>query len=193
MKTIVSEAVPLLVRFKLTDLESRPIAGARVRVVVGVAKGWQGADSGHRFTTNSQKDYQFETLAPLLRCSRKRPSDFFTGLAARPEPTRWLQVAAELEYAGQPRLYVVQLHRFERDGLVTSVGVTVFNAMAGEFTLEAKATNDGWVLPDLGNLVLNGPGHVVSRTVLQTDPSDVTCKRWLLDIAFRRAPEPMRR
>ena len=97
-----AESVALSVRFKLTNLDYRPIEGAKVRLVLGSTSPWQQADAGKRFTTDAKGEHRFETRVMLEPRSRKRPTNFMDSLTARPQPTDLLHVAAELDYAGRP-------------------------------------------------------------------------------------------
>jgi hypothetical protein len=189
-----AEPVELAVRFKLTDPDYKPIGGADVRLVLGAESGWQNAAAGKRFITDPNGVHHFQERVILEQSSRKRPTNFVDSLFSRAEPTDHLQVAAELEFAGHRWLYVVDIHRFKRDGDLLLAGLDVYAADAsGGFTRKAKATDAGWTMADMGGLVLTDPGHKAWEFRLQPDATDSTQKRWTLEIGFMRSPEPVRR
>lgn len=189
-----AEQVPLAIRFKLTNLEYQPIAGANVRLVVGLTGPWQASGSGERFVTGANGEHRFETTATVEARSRKRPTNFMDSLLSRPQPTDFLSLGAELEYAGHRWLYVVELHRFRRDGDMLLEGVTVYCADArGDFTRRATVKDGNWVMADLGGLALSTPGHEVWEFMLKPDESDAAKQRWMLDVSFKRWPNPVRR
>lgn len=189
-----AEQVPLAVRFKLTNLEYQLIAGAEVRLVVCLTGPWQTSRAGERFVTGANGEHRFETITMLEARSRKRPTNFMDSLLSRPQPTDFLSLGAELEYAGHRWLYVVELHRFRRDGDMLLEGVAVYCADArGDFTRRATFKDGNWMMADLGGLALSTPGHEAWEFTLKPDESDATKQRWMLDLAFKRWPNPVRR
>ena len=188
------EEVLLAIRFKLTNLEYQPIAGAQVRVVAGLRGPWQAPRAGDRFVTGANGEHRFETAATLEARSRKRPTNFMDSLLSRPQPTEFLSLGAELEYAGHRWLYVIELHRFQRDGDMLLDGMAVYCADAqGDFTQRATFKDGNWMMADLGGLALSTPGHEAWEFTLKPDESDGTKQRWTLDLAFKRWPNPVRR
>ena len=189
-----AEPVPLSVRFKLTDPDYTPIAGANVRLVLGAEPGWQNATAGQRFVTDTDGMHHLQERVILDSSSLKRPTNFVDSLFSRAEPTDHLQIAAELEFAGHRWLYVADLHRFRRDGDLLLTGTAVYSADAGgAFTRKAKVTDAGWRMADMDGAVLTTPGHKAWESRLQPDATDAALKRWTLEIGFMRSPEPVRR
>lgn len=115
-------------------------------------------------------------------------------LLSRPQPKELLSLGAELEYAGHRWLYVVELHRFRRDGdmLLDSMAVYCADAHA-DFTQRAIFKDGNGMMSDLGGLALSTPGHEVWEFTLKPDESDAAKRRWTLDLAFKRWPNPVRR
>jgi len=186
-----ASVVSLDVRFRLTDLEYKPIPQQHARIVVGRSGDWQSASSGKRFATDQHGEHRYQTATPIEKVSRKRPTNFLDSLLTRPQLTDHLQIAAELEYASRRWLYVVQAYRFP-DGDVLQDGLAIYAPDAqGRFVEKAVATDDGWQIAGLGGLIMTGPGLDVWNLTLQ--PDERSPARWTLDLAFRRAPPPVRR
>lgn len=182
------------VTFKLTDLDLRPIPAASVRLVLGRERGWQAAEAGRRFVTAANGEQRVQMAAVLEPDAIKRPTNFLDGLFSRAEPADYLQVAAELEYVGHRWLYVADLHRFRRDGLMAFSGFSVYTrGPKGNYTEKAQVSEQGWLMRDLGGLMLSDPGHDLWDFALQPDTSDPERPRWDLTIGFKRAAEPVRR
>jgi hypothetical protein len=190
---VAAEPVRMDVHFALTDLDYKPIPTADVRVVLGAKGPWQRADAGHRFTTDAAGASRFTDMVALTPVTRKRPTNFVDSLFSRAQPADFLQVAAELGFAGHRWLYVVHLYRFA-DGDVLLDHVEIYSRdQSGNFTVKAEASEQGWKIADLGGLVLTTPGHEVWRQSFGPDENDPEKKHWTLDLAFRRFPEPVRR
>ena len=186
--------VRLQVRFTLTDLDYRPIAGAPVRVEFGSDPDWQRPSSGYRFVTGAKGEHQFEARATLDKQLRKVPTNFVGSLLSGPQPTDHLMVGAELEYATFRWLYTVDMFRFSGEGDVLLDDASIYSSDGhGDFTRKAVHDADGWRIADLGSLVLTSPGHEAWDFKLQPDPADSAGTQWTLDIAFKRSPEPVRR
>ena len=189
-----AEQVSLAVRFRLTDLEYRPISDACVRVALGTSESWQPGVAGKRFTTDHTGEHQFEMPALLERRTRKRPTNFIDSLLSRPQPTQFLAVGAELEYAGHRWLYVLDLHRFRCDGDMLLDGMAIYCAdERGDFTQPATFKKGHWLMPDRGGFALSTPGHEAWEFMLKPDDTDAAGSRWNLDLAFKRWPSPVRR
>jgi hypothetical protein len=186
--------VSLRVRFTLTDLDYRPVAGAPVRVVFGSDPHWQRQSSGHRFVTDAKGEHRFETRVSLDQRRRKLPTNFVNSLLSGSQRTDHLLVGAELEYATFQWLYTVDVYRFPSGSDVLLDGESIYTRDArGDFTRKASYDGDGWHVADLGNLVLTSPGHQAWNFMLQPDPSNPTGTLWTLDVAFKRSPPPVRR
>jgi hypothetical protein len=181
--------VTLDVRFRLTDLDYKPIPRQDVRIVLGPSGDWQAAAAGQRFTTDGSGEHRYRTHTALEKVSRKRPTNFVDSLLSRPQPADHLQLGAELEYLGHRWLYVTHAYRFA-DGDVLQDGFAIYTRDAqGRFTHKADASDTGWRIADLGGLVLTAPGHEVWNLMLKPDERDPM--HWTLDVAFKRAPPPV--
>lgn len=189
----LAQPVTLDVKFRLTDLEYKALAGVPVRVVFGSDPDWIAPNTGQRFVTDANGEHQFSTQVVLDRRSRRRPTNFVDSLTARNEPVDHLLVAAELGYFEYQWLYAVDIHRFPGGDVLTE-GFDVYSRDAqGRFTVRARRENGGWFLPELKGLMLTKPGHEPWNTMLQPDPGDPSGKRWTLQLAFKRSPPPIRR
>lgn len=192
IKNSPAQPVALAVAFELTDLESKPIQSASVRVVFGRERDWQTSVAGQHFETDTAGKHRLEAQVVLEKRMVKRPTNFIDSLFQWAEPANSLQVAAELEYAGHRWLYVVDVHYFRRDGTVLLNGLSVFTPDAhGDFTVKAKASGSGWTMADLGGLVLASPGHQVTDFTLQPDPAEPEERKWNLTLSFKRHAAPV--
>src|SRR5262245_55768342 len=72
-----AEPATVAVRFKLTNLEYQPIAGVKVRLILGRAGDWQAKDAGDVFVTDANGEHRIETHLPLEQRMTKRPTNFF--------------------------------------------------------------------------------------------------------------------
>jgi hypothetical protein len=185
------DGVTLDVRFKLTDLDYKPLPGAAVRVVFGSDVDWQGPTSGYRFVTDANGEHRFATRVRLDKRLRKVPTNFIGSLLSIPQNTDHLTVAAELEYMSFRWLYAVDVCRFS-SGDVMLDGFTVYSAGAGgRFTNQAVHDENGWRMADLEGRVLTMPGYEAWDFMLQPDPDDPARRHWTLQLAFKRAPPPV--
>ena len=187
------DAVVLDVRFKLTDLDYQPLPGTAVRLVFGSDADWQAPSSGYRFVTDANGEQRVTAAVRLDKRLRKVPTNFVSSLLSLPQNTDHLTVAAELEYLSFHWLYAVDICRFP-GGEVMLDGFTIYSAGTdGRFTQQAAHDEHGWRIADLGGMVLTTPGHEAWDFMLQPDPSDPALKHWTLQLAFKRAPPPIRR
>lgn len=183
--------VLLQVRFKLTDLDDKPLPGSSVRLVFGSDRDWQGPTAGHRFVTDGNGEHRFETDVTLDKVSRKMPTNFIGSLVSRPQPTDHLMMGAELEYLSFRWLYTLDAYRFPGAGDVLRDGMSIYTRdEGGRFVNKASVTDEGWRVADLGGMLLTAPGHEVWNFMLQPDEADATGRRWTLDLAFKRSPPP---
>lgn len=186
--------VTIDVHFTLTDLDSKPLAGQPVRLVVGSELGWQSLDAGKRFVTDANGEYRFSTKAVLHQRLRKMPTNFMSSLWSRKQRTDHLSVAAELGYMTFRWLYVVDVYRFPDGTNALLDGLSVYTPdSGGRFTRRATHDEDGWRMADLDGLVLTTPGYQLGQVTLLPDEADPTHQRWTLRVAFQRQPAPMRR
>jgi len=188
-----AESVQMDVHFTLTDLDYKPIPAAEVHVVLGTKGAWQGANAGHRFTTDAAGESRFTAPVALAPVRRKRPTNFVDSLFGRAEPADFLQVAAELGFAGHRWLYVVHLYRFHNGDVLLDHMEIYSRDQSGNFTVKAEASDQGWKIADLGGLMLTSPGHDVWKQSFGPDETDPEKKRWTFNLAFRRSPEPVMR
>lgn len=167
------------VHVALVDTNGAPIANAPIRLVFGSAPGWDSPGAGTRFTTDTNGEYHFTTTASLDIQKLKVPTNFFTQLASRAQETRHLRLAAELPYRSQPWLYVADVNRFP-DG--SNLGRAVMQAYGmdskGRFTVPAGTA-----------------GHQLSQFFLKPAEAEAEADatRWILNLTFRREPEPVQR
>jgi hypothetical protein len=186
--------VQLRVRFALTDLDYRPIAGAPVRVVFGSDPNWQRRSSGHRFNTDAKGEHRFATRVSLDTQRRKIPTNFVGSLLSGPQLTDHLLIGAELEYATFSWLYTVDVFRFPDGADVLLDDEAIYTRDSeGNFTRRATHDDAGWRIADLEGLVLTSPGHQAWNVMLQPDPAAAVGTQWTLDLAFKRSPAPVRR
>ena len=186
--------VSLAVRFKLTDLDYKPLPESEVRLVFGSDADWQSPSVGHRFVTDGNGEHRFETTATLDKVARKTPTNFIGSLVSRPQITDRLMVGAELEYMTFRWLYRLDAYRFPDSGDIVRDGVSLFSKNAqGRFDEKAELTPGGWKIADLGGMMLTDPGYDAWNFMFEPDTGDATGKRWTLDLAFKRSPPPVRR
>jgi hypothetical protein len=186
--------VQVRVRFALTDLDYRPIAGAPVRVVFGSDPDWQRRSSGHRFTTDAKGEHRFATRVSLDTQRRKIPTNFVGNLLSGPQLTDHLLIGAELEYATFSWLYTVGVFRFSDGADVLLDDEAIYTRDSeGNFTHRAVHDDAGWRIADLGGLVLTSPGHQPWNFMLQPESARAGATQWTLDMAFKRSPAPVRR
>ena len=164
-----------------------------MRLVFGSDADWQAPASGYRFLTDAKGEHRFTATVRLDERLRKVPTNFIGSLLSLPQSTDHLTVAAELEYMSVRWLYAVDVCRFP-GGDVMLDGFAVYGAGAdGRFTHQAEHDGNGWRMADLGGMVLAMPGHEAWDYMLQPDPTDPTRQHWTLQLAFKRAPPPVRR
>jgi hypothetical protein len=187
-------SVSLAVRFKLTDLDYKPLPRVPVRLVFGSDDNWQNAGAGQRFTTDEKGQHTFTTTVVLDRQMKKKPTNFLDSLVSQPVPMDHLLVAAELEYATYHWLYAIDIFHIPPHGdtLLDHTAIWTRDAK-GNFTVEATHDRDGWHFPELGKLVLTAAGYDTENFALRPDDSDSSGTRWTLDLAFKRHPPPIRR
>lgn len=188
--TAAAQTVPLDVSFMLTDLGNKPLAGVPVRIVFGSDQGWERANVGRRIVTDAKGEAHFTAPVVIDKKLRKMPTNFVDSLFSMPKQTDHLLVAAEMEYAGFHWLYVVEVARFAGgDTMLDDFFVRTRDAH-GDFTHVVREDNQGWKMPELGGLVLTGPGYQPSDFLLEHNTAK---NQWKLHLAFKRSPPPIRR
>ena len=186
--------VSLAVRFKLTDLDYKPIAKAPVRIVFGSDAAWQNAGAGHQFVTGENGEHTFTASVVLDRQMKKVPTNYRDSLSSQPVPMDHLLVATELEYATYRWVYALDVFSIAPGGDTLLEGQKLWTRDAsGSFTRQAKQDRAGWHMPELGGLVLTTPGHEPWNFALRPDETDPSRGRWTLDLAFKQHPAPIRR
>ena len=185
--------VALDVTFKLTDLDYKPLAGVPARVVFGSEPNWQNPNAGHRFVTDAKGEAHFSAQVDLEEKMKKVPTNFVGSLVSGPQQTDHLAVVAELEFADFHWLYVADLFRF-RQGDTLTEGLSVYTPdERGRFVHKAEYDGHGWKMRDLKGLMLTHPGYDLGDFTLAPDPADASGKRWMLKLAFKKSPPPVRR
>ena len=187
--------VTLDVTFKLTDPNHAPIPNVPVRVVFGSEKDWQAPGAGRRISTDAKGEARFSAPLTLERRMKKKPTNFASSLVSSAQPAEFLQVGAEMEYAGFHWLYVIDVYRFP-DGDSMLDGFDVYTVDdKGAFTRKAmrESRGGGWLMADLKGMALTTPGYDAYEFMLAPDPSDASRKRWRLNVSFKRYPAPVMR
>jgi hypothetical protein len=183
------EAV-LDVKFKLTDLDYKPLSEVPVRLVFCCDGDWQSAEAGYRFVTDENGEGRITARVIIVRHLRKKPTNFFSSLVSLPQPTDHLAAGAELEYMNFHWLYVVNMERFP-DGDVMQDDFSVYSRDArGCFTVKAARIRQDWKIKDLDGMMLTGPGHTPWNAMLEF-PADG--EHGTLHLAFKRSPPAVRR
>jgi hypothetical protein len=186
--------VSLVAHPAIDDVDSRPLAGQPVRLIVGLEPGWQNPDAGKRFVTDANGEYRFSTQAVLDQRLRKMPTNFVSSLLRRRQRTEHLGVAAELGFMTFRWLYTVDVYRFPDGTSALLDGLSVYTPdSGGRFTTRAPHDESGWRMADLGGMVLTTPGYQPAHVTLLPDESDSTHPGWRLHVAFQRQPPPIQR
>jgi hypothetical protein len=183
-------AETVTVRFTLTTPDGTAVPGARVRVVIGDGIDGSQPATGTTFTTGMQGEHEFTTRAVLGSRRRKMPTNFWTELAARRQPTDHLRIATELEYGGHRFVYLSSVDRFPDGTCAQLDGLAIFGLDAGgRFAAAAWHGRQGWTLPGIAGTGLASPGHSVSDLVLARDPLEPD--HWTLRLGYWRFPDPV--
>ena len=188
-----AQPVTLDVTFKLTDLDYKPIANAPVRIVFGADKDWLAPGAGRKIVTDAKGEARFSAPVTLERRMKKKPTNFASSLVSPAQPTEFLQVGAEMEYAGFRWLYVIDVYRFpDGDSMLDRSDVYTADER-GAFTRKAQhePKGGGWLMADLKGMALTTPGYDAYDFMLAPDPSDSSAKRWRLSVSFKRYPSPV--
>ena len=199
-----AQQVPLTVNFKMTDVDFKPSAGVPVRLVTGVGKGWQGANSGNRFVTADNGEAHFTTTGILDKQWCMQP--FFN--FSIPVRMRHMMIAVELEQIlplddrGKQLikqfLYTMDIYS-NAAGSSTADFVDLYDRdRQGQFTeriprAPSSPGTPAWKLAELGGMVLQGAGYKPWDFSLNPDVDDPAGKRWMLKLGLMRQSPPMRR
>lgn len=190
----MSRAVTLEVHVTLIGPAAEPLVGATARVVFGADRAWPDPAAGTRLVTDAAGVARFTTSVSLERRWRKLPTNFFTSLASLPRRTEFLRVGAELPFLGARWLYAADLYRFAGGNPIVLGDTSVFTPdPAGYFTRKAERDGHHWTMPGLDGMTLSHPGWEISDWTFHPVDDDPATGRWALTLAYRRAPEPVRR
>jgi hypothetical protein len=203
-----AQTVNIDVDFALTpyvDSMNKPLGpldkltGVPVRVILGESPGWQDPDAGHRFVTDSTGQARFTTKGIVDR-RWKSVNVGMTGLSI-PKRSDHMRIAVELEqliptaggkYDRFQWLHLMDIDCISGDNCSTSDFTGIYTRDAnGRFTRRADYSNDGLKLPELGGMVLGGPGYKVADFFLST--TDPAKKTWQLKLVLQRMPAPVMR
>jgi hypothetical protein len=202
---LYGQTVPVDVSFKLTELEriDRPLAGVPVRLVLGEVADWQSPNAGHRFVTGPDGGANF-TVDGVVDRRWKMVPYAMTGLSF-PKRSDHIMIAAELEQliptaTGEYRhlqwLYTMDIDCYSTDFCASSdIGAVYSRDDKGRFTRQgqrepsASHIPGGLIMPELGGMVLTGPGYKAADFYLS--PAGTDRKRWQVRLMLQRKPAPV--
>ncbi len=203
--SIYGQTVTVDVEFKMSELEKPDsrLAGVPVRLVLGEVPDWQGPNAGHRFVTDAQGEAKFTVAGMVDRRWRMVPYAM-TGLSI-PRRSDHIMVAAELEQlipaAGGEYRHLQWLHTMDidcdtpDDCSTSDINAVYTRDAQGRFTVRAKpgpsAPNmpGGLIMPELGGMVLSGPGYKAADFFLI--PQNQDRRRWKVRLWLQRKPAPV--
>jgi hypothetical protein len=206
--SLYGQTVMVDVDFKLTELEApdRRLAGVPVRLVLGQGSDWQGPNAGHRFVTDAKGEARFSAEGLVDRRWRMVPYAM-TGLSF-PKRADHITIAAELEQliptaSGQYNhfqwLYTLDIDCYTASDCASSDITAVYSRDAkGWFTRQGEPVPDqyappGLKMPELGAMVLTGPGYKAADFFLSPADADPDRKRWKVKLMLQRKPAPVLR
>jgi hypothetical protein len=183
-----AETTTLDVHFKLTDIDYKPLPNVPVRLIFGCDNDWQSKDAGRKFATDEKGEAHFTADVVLDKRWRKIPTNFVDSLMSVPHPREHLLAGAALDYMGFNAIYAVDIVCLP-GGTTMQDNFTLYAADAsGNFTREVDPRNYASLRPDLGRVVLRGPGYEPwDYSLLPTEDS----KHWTLKLAFKKSPPPI--
>lgn len=190
-QAVSAQPLPVTVdlQFALTMPGDAPAAAAPVRMVLAPQPQKSAPGAGVNFQTDANGRYTARVAATITEMRRKKPTAFWPQLVARPERTRHFSVGAELPYAGQQWLYVIELDYFEGGTTARIDAMRVYaRDDTGAYTREATLRDGAYTMPGLGTLTT--PGYTVAKAMLEPGAGG---NQWKLTLALARAPEPVRR
>ena len=200
-----SQTVTVDVQFKMTEFEKPDsrLVGVPVRLVVGEVPDWQGPNAGHRFVTDAQGEAAFTMMGVVDRRWRMVPYGM-TGLSF-PRRMDHVMVAAELEqliptaggdYRHLQWLHTMDIDCYDPDTCATSdIGGVYTRDGQGRFTRRGqpgpsyRSMPGGLIMPELGGMVLGGPGYKAADFFLSQEDKDRT--RWKVKLWLQRKPAPV--
>ena len=102
-----------------------------------------------------------------------------------------LSVAAELPYLQSKWLYTIDVYRFpdETNALLDPMEIYTPDAR-GRFTRKAERIGGSWKMAELGGQMLTNAGYDLWEFALHPDP---VTRGWMLQLSFKKWPEPVRR
>ena len=194
------EPVTVAVDFRLTKFESdEGLAGVPIRMVIGDAPGWQAKDAGYRFVTDAEGRAKFTMPGLVEQRWLWEP----VGMTPISIPVKGNHVKLALELAQPiPRKdgtydSAQWLHTIDLDctsGQCKTVDFTWLFAKdkSGDFTQPLRYDQDGSLhAPELGEMVLGGPGYKSADFWLSTD--DPERKHWDVKLVVQQRPKPVLR
>ncbi len=199
------ETVTVNVDFKLTELEKmdHPLAGVPVRLVLGEGPDWQGPNAGYRFVTDTNGAGRFSAAGIVDRRWRLEPYAM-TGLSF-PKRADHMMIALELEQlvptpGGQYNhfqwLHTLHIDCYPGQCATTDIGAIFTRDAQGRFTRAgqpAGMNNAGYKMPELGEMILGGPGYKTADFFLRPDENDPSRNHWNLRLVVQRRPAPVLR
>ena len=199
LSVAVKAQVPIDVVFRMTQLESKVgIPGVPVRLVLGDAPGWQNPQAGSRFVTGSSGEAKFSTTGLVDKRWVMIPYGM-TGLSF-PRRVDHIRIAAELEnlipkpdssYERYQWLHVMDIDCYTSSDCATSGITSVYTRDAqGRFTRRGEYLKGDLKMPELGGMLLNGPGYKTSGLFLQANADR---SRWKVELTLQKSPPPVRR
>ena len=201
---IYGQTVTVDVEFKMTELEKPDsrLAGVPVRLVLGEVADWQGPNAGHRFVTDAQGEARFSMAGMVDRRWRMVPYAM-TGLSF-PRRMDHILVAAELEqliptpgreYRHLQWLHTMDMDCYDPDTCATSDISAVYTrdgqgwfTRRGQLGPSVRNMPGGLIMPELGGMVLAGPGYKAADFSLNPESQDR--KRWKVKLWLQRKPPP---
>jgi len=196
------ETVTVDVEFKLTELERMdcPLANVPVRLVLGQSADWQDPNAGQRFVTDAKGEAHF-TAPGIVDRRWQMVNVAMTGLSV-PKRADHIMLAVELEQlvpaAGGGYRHLQWLHTMDIDcfgpsDCATSDITNVYTrAGTGRFSVQGSMEH-GLKMPELGGMVLSGPGYKLGGFFLSPADGDASRKRWKLQLTLQRKPAPVLR
>jgi hypothetical protein len=173
--------VPVWLRFQLTDTAYRPIAGEPVRLHWGEARSAE-------LLTDSEGRAEMRAQGHVERRRVKRPTNFVSQLLSLPQPVDCAVAGAELDYAGHRWLYTAELFRFAGGDVMLGERAVCTPDSEGRHTHKARKDGMDWRMADWNGLLLTNAGHEPWQFQLQPEGEG-----WVMDLAFKRYPTPVRR
>lgn len=191
----------------LRDHEDRPLRGEPLRIVLGTAADWRGAQAGLLLRTDAQGSAAWSGNIARQTRLKRFTSNYLDTLLSLPQRVDWLQLAVELPFLGAPCLYTTELDWFadQRTSAQSTAG-TWWADEQGRFTLAPEAVgrperDGGWrlPLPAWRHLMFTRLGHTLQGSLMPSDDNAShtatagAAPRWRVALRIRRDPPPVMR